>query len=101
MSFVVDLHRDDSVLEIFAVRRILEPAAAALAAQRMADDATIAELRAVLDERRRRARTSRTWSPTTWSSTAASRAPSGNPYLARLLDALSEPAPCGPGSGAG
>ena len=31
MSFVVDLHQDASVLEIFAVRRILEPAAAELA----------------------------------------------------------------------
>ena len=37
MSFVVDLHDDQSVLEIFAVRRILEPAASALAA-RNADD---------------------------------------------------------------
>ena len=34
MSFVVDLHDDHSVLEIFAVRRILEPAAASLAAGR-------------------------------------------------------------------
>lgn len=33
MSFVVDLHTDRSVLEIFAVRRLLEPAAAALAAR--------------------------------------------------------------------
>ena len=33
MSFVVDLHTDRSVLEIFGVRRILEPAAAALAAR--------------------------------------------------------------------
>ena len=32
MSFVVDLHGDTSILEIFAVRRILEPAATALAA---------------------------------------------------------------------
>ncbi len=32
MSFVVDLHDDASILEIFAVRRILEPAATALAA---------------------------------------------------------------------
>lgn len=32
MSFVVDLHDDSSILEIFAVRRILEPAASALAA---------------------------------------------------------------------
>ncbi len=35
LSFVVDLHSDDSVLEIFAVRRILEPAAAKLAAARI------------------------------------------------------------------
>ena len=34
MSFVVDLHQDASVLEIFEVRRILEPAAAALAVPR-------------------------------------------------------------------
>lgn len=38
MSFVVDLHTDRSVLEIFAVRRILEPAAAALAAHRITDE---------------------------------------------------------------
>jgi GntR family transcriptional repressor for pyruvate dehydrogenase complex len=38
MSFVVDLHDDSSVLEIFAVRRILEAAAAALAAASMTDD---------------------------------------------------------------
>jgi GntR family transcriptional regulator, transcriptional repressor for pyruvate dehydrogenase complex len=31
MSFVVDIHQDSSVLELFEVRRILEPAAAALA----------------------------------------------------------------------
>jgi GntR family transcriptional regulator, transcriptional repressor for pyruvate dehydrogenase complex len=35
MSFVVDLHTDRSVLEIFAVRRILEPAAASLAARQI------------------------------------------------------------------
>jgi GntR family transcriptional regulator, transcriptional repressor for pyruvate dehydrogenase complex len=34
MSFVVDIHQDSSVLELFEVRRILEPAAAALAAPR-------------------------------------------------------------------
>lgn len=32
VSFVVDLHRDDTVLEFFEVRRILEPAATAMAA---------------------------------------------------------------------
>lgn len=35
MSFVVDLHDDDSILELFQVRRILEPAATALAAGRI------------------------------------------------------------------
>ncbi|WP_169580630.1 MULTISPECIES: FadR/GntR family transcriptional regulator [Microbacterium] len=39
MAFVVDLHTDRSVLEIFAVRRILEPAAAALAAESITPDA--------------------------------------------------------------
>jgi GntR family transcriptional repressor for pyruvate dehydrogenase complex len=34
MSFVVDIHQDSSVLELFEVRRILEPAATTLAAQR-------------------------------------------------------------------
>ncbi|WP_022885280.1 FadR/GntR family transcriptional regulator [Glaciibacter superstes] len=38
MSFVVDLHDDSSVLELFAVRRILEPAAVALAATRATTD---------------------------------------------------------------
>jgi GntR family transcriptional regulator, transcriptional repressor for pyruvate dehydrogenase complex len=35
LSFVVDFHRDDTVLEFFEVRRILEPAATAMAALRM------------------------------------------------------------------
>ncbi|HEY0937358.1 MAG TPA: FCD domain-containing protein, partial [Trebonia sp.] len=34
-SFIVDFHRDDTVLEFLEVRRILEPAATALAALRM------------------------------------------------------------------
>lgn len=37
LSFVVDLHDDRSVIEIFGVRRILEPAAAQLAASRITD----------------------------------------------------------------
>lgn len=37
MSFVVDFHRDDTVLEFLAVRRILEPAATAMAASRIPD----------------------------------------------------------------
>jgi GntR family transcriptional repressor for pyruvate dehydrogenase complex len=39
VSFVVDLHDDSSVLELFAVRRILEPAAAAMAAARIPAEA--------------------------------------------------------------
>ena len=47
MSFIVDLHDDSSILELFAVRRILEPAAVALAATRLTP-ADIADLRAQL-----------------------------------------------------
>lgn len=49
LSFVVDFHRDDTVLEFFEVRRILEPAATAMAALAMSDE-DIAGLRAVLAE---------------------------------------------------
>jgi GntR family transcriptional regulator, transcriptional repressor for pyruvate dehydrogenase complex len=49
MSFVVDFHRDDTVLEFLEVRRILEPAATAMAASHMTDEA-IADLRKVLDQ---------------------------------------------------
>ena len=49
MSFVADIHQDSSVLELFAVRRILEPAAAALATTR-ARPADVVRLRALLGE---------------------------------------------------
>lgn len=48
ISFVVDMHDDDSLLEIFAVRRMLESQASGLAAAH-ADDEGIATLRAELD----------------------------------------------------
>ncbi|TFC74004.1 FadR family transcriptional regulator [Cryobacterium sp. TMS1-20-1] len=48
MTFITDLHTDSSILELFAVRRILEPAAAALAAVRMSPQ-ELAELRALLE----------------------------------------------------
>ncbi|MFE9045717.1 FadR/GntR family transcriptional regulator [Streptomyces sp. NPDC007818] len=38
LGFVVDFHQDDTVLEFLEVRRILEPAAAALAARMMSDE---------------------------------------------------------------
>lgn len=46
MGFVVDFHRDDQVLQFLEVRRILEPAAAALAAQRISNE-DIEKLRSV------------------------------------------------------
>jgi len=47
MSFVVDLHRDDTVLHFLEVRRILEPAATAMAAQHMSGE-EVTELGGVL-----------------------------------------------------
>jgi GntR family transcriptional repressor for pyruvate dehydrogenase complex len=49
MTFVVDLHQDASVLDLFEVRRILEPAAAAMAA-RKATAEDIERLEAILGE---------------------------------------------------
>ena len=49
MGFVIDFHRDDTVLEFLEVRRILEPAATAMAATRMSQQ-DIAELRGLLDK---------------------------------------------------
>ncbi|MGN5732970.1 FadR/GntR family transcriptional regulator [Arthrobacter psychrochitiniphilus] len=48
MTFIVDLHQDESILEIFEVRRILEPAAAAVAATRITPE-QIAGLRASME----------------------------------------------------
>jgi len=48
LSFIVDFHRDDTVLEFLEVRRILEPAATSLAALRMPDKDK-AELGELLD----------------------------------------------------
>ncbi len=38
LGFLVDFHQDDSVLDFLAVRRIMEPAATALAARKMSDE---------------------------------------------------------------
>ncbi len=49
MSFVIDIHQDHTVLDLFEVRRLLEPAAAAMATLRAtAED--LARLTAMLDE---------------------------------------------------
>ena len=38
LNFIVDFHRDDTVLEFLQVRRILEPAATAMAALRISPE---------------------------------------------------------------
>jgi GntR family transcriptional repressor for pyruvate dehydrogenase complex len=48
LSFIVDFHRDDTVLDFLEVRRILEPAATALATIRMSEEDR-AELGKVLE----------------------------------------------------
>ena len=48
LSFIVDFHRDDTVLDFLRVRRILEPAATAMAAERITD-ADSEGLRKLLD----------------------------------------------------
>jgi len=48
LSFIIDFHRDDTVLEFFEVRRILEPSATGLAAVRMSPEEK-AELGKILD----------------------------------------------------
>ncbi|MGW0776095.1 FadR/GntR family transcriptional regulator [Streptomyces sp. NPDC002835] len=89
LSFVVDFHRDDTVLEFLAVRRILEPAATAMAASRITAselDALAAQLDALGPE------------PSVEDLVAADldfhraivRA-SGNSVLCSLLDGLSGP----------
>ncbi|WP_380157561.1 FadR/GntR family transcriptional regulator [Kineococcus sp. R86509] len=49
VTFVVDVQRDDSLLEFLEVRRLLEPAATSMATTRM-DDAEITALADLLDE---------------------------------------------------
>jgi DNA-binding FadR family transcriptional regulator len=49
LNFIVEFHRDASVLELLEVRRILEPAASARAAIQISADA-VADLEKMLDE---------------------------------------------------
>ncbi len=89
MTFVVDFHRDDTVLRFLEVRRILEPAATAMAAQHMSE-AEIAGLRELLDELN---------DDTDVEALVANdlefhrriAAGSGNPVLCSLIDGLSGP----------
>ncbi|MEU7693822.1 FadR family transcriptional regulator [Microbispora hainanensis] len=89
MSFVVDFHRDDTVLQFLEVRRVLEPAATAMAAMNMSDE-DIKELRAILD--------ALPAEPSVEELVANDlrfhqhiAAGSGNPVLCSLIDSLSGP----------
>lgn len=86
ISFVVDLHDDDSLLEIFAVRRVLESHATGLAAQQAGDDdvaALDAEISGVAPDTDIESLVEH---DVRFHSTIARLA--GNDYLASLLDSL-------------
>lgn len=87
MSFVVDLHDDQSVLEIFAVRRILEPAASALAAQH-ADEEHLARLRGLITGVGETAGVEKLVEHDLEFHRCIAEA-AGNSYLASLIDSLS------------
>lgn len=89
MAFVVDFHRDDEVLHFLEVRRILEPAASAMACTRLTD-AEIDALDAHLDQLGP--------DPTVEELVASDLefhrmivAGSGNPVLTSLLDSIAGP----------
>jgi len=89
MSFVIDFHRDDTVLHFLEVRRILEPAATAMAAVTMTAE-EIAGLRGILAQLGP--------SPDVEALVANDlafhrriAAGSGNPVLCSLIDGLSGP----------
>lgn len=87
MSFVVDLHQDRSVLEMFEVRRVLEPYAAALAASSITEG-QVARLRALLTEVDESTPLAELVAHDIEFHRLITEA-SGNRYLASLLDALS------------
>ncbi len=87
LSFVVDVHQDDSVLELFEVRRILEPAAAVLATPRMTG-ADIAHLRELLAQVEGVPSVDELVANDIVFHRYISER-SGNAYLTRMLDALS------------
>jgi DNA-binding FadR family transcriptional regulator len=89
VGFILDFHRDDSVLHMLEVRRILEPAATAMAASRMTDSQLVA-LGALVDS---------ISAATDLHQLIASDLEfhrqialgSGNPVLASLMESLSAP----------
>ena len=89
VAFLADFHRDDSVLHLLEVRRILEPAASAMAAQVMSDEA-IEELGGVLEALEDDADIERLIA-TDLEFHRRIAVGSGNPVLASLIDSLAVP----------
>jgi len=89
LSLVVDLQRDDTLLDVVAVRRVLEPQATALAAERR-DPALVHELRASCARSRRCTTVAQHVDEDLHFHRTLATA-SGNPVLASLLDGLSAP----------
>lgn len=89
VGFVLDFHRDDSVLSLLEVRRILEPAATAMAAQHMGDDEVL-QL-GELVERMDRAKDINELIAADLDFHRRIAVGSGNPVLASLIDSLSAP----------
>lgn len=89
LGFIIDFHRDDSVLHLLEVRRILEPAATAMAAQKMTDD-QLATL-GTLAESCTRATDVNQLVATDLEFHQHIALGAGNPVLASLIDSLSAP----------
>src|SRR3954447_24081982 len=89
LGFVLDLHSDDALLQIFEVRRLLEPHAAALAASHI-DEAALESLDASLDAVNGTTSVERLITHDLEFHRLIAAA-SGNPYLAGLLDAMAGP----------
>jgi DNA-binding FadR family transcriptional regulator len=89
LSFLAGIHRDDSVLQFLEVRRVLEPAATALAATRM-PAAGLAGLAAMLGPAGARA-TAKEFVAAEAEFHRRIAAGSGNPVLASLAESMSMP----------
>jgi GntR family transcriptional repressor for pyruvate dehydrogenase complex len=89
VGFVLDFHRDDSVLHLLEVRRILEPAATAMAALAM-NDAQIAGLGNLLESMAGAADVNELMAGDLEFHRRIATG-SGNPALASLIDSLSAP----------
>ncbi|MCP2328767.1 DNA-binding FadR family transcriptional regulator [Hamadaea flava] len=89
VGFIIDFHRDDSVLDLLEVRRILESEATALAARKMTDE-QLAELGTVIDGMESAADINELIDADLEFHRQIARG-AGNPVLASLIESLSAP----------